>query len=213
LYNLPVAMEHWVEINLEVDIAAQDGILLDVLRPYAQKLESRGELVTYHYFREPEIRFRLRLKNNSSRRNQERALARIASSLVRKKLVSEWHFGSHGEKGSKYAGEEDRYGKNGWRAAQNYFRDCSDIALILLDLRRRSKLESPLWAKGLGNPWEGGNTNPWREKEEDPLIYHWSRFVHLFSNQLGFNIEKEAELCAKQAENYRRVAREFGMRW
>jgi hypothetical protein len=37
--------------------------------------------------------------------------------------------------------------------------------------------------------------------------------VHLFSNQLGFDIEREANLCEKQSERYRRVAREFGMKW
>ncbi len=97
--------------------------------------------------------------------------------------------------------------------AQDYFRDGSETALRLLDLKRRSQLESPLWAKGLGNPWEGGQRNPWREREEDPLVYHWSRFVHLFSNQLGFDMEEEADLCEKQAERYRRVTKEFGMKW
>ena len=49
-------MEHWVEINLDADFSVQDGILLDTLRPHVRRLEKEGELVTYHYFREPEIR-------------------------------------------------------------------------------------------------------------------------------------------------------------
>ena len=142
-----------------------------------------------------------------------RNLARIADGLVRKKLVSEWHFGRHGEKGVDYTGEEDRYGQNGWKVTQDYVRQGSETALRLLELKRSSKLENPLWAKGLGNPWEGGENNPWREREEDPLVYHWSRFVHLFSNQLGFDMEREAELCQRQAEQYRRVTKEFGMKW
>ena len=44
-------------------------------------------------------------------------------------------------------------------------------------------------------------------------MFHWSRVVHLFSNQLGFDVVKEVELCTKQAERYRRVVGEFGMNW
>jgi Lantibiotic biosynthesis dehydratase C-term len=206
-------MEHWVEVNLFADSAAQNGILLDVLRPYVRKLEKNGALTTWHYFREPEIRFRARLKSEAAKKRQESTLSKMADSLVKRKLIREWHFGNHGEKGAVYTGEEDRYGKNGWKAAQDYFRNGSETALELLELRRRSRLESPLWARGLGNPWEGGKRNPWREREDDPLVYHWSRFVHLFSNQLGFNMEREAELCSKQSERYRRVMKEFRMKW
>jgi hypothetical protein len=206
-------MEHWVEINLSAEIEAQDGILLDVLRPHVRRLGRSGELVSWHYFREPEIRFRVRVRSRGTRVREEDALSRIARGLVKKGLVSEWYFGRHGEMGSEYTGEEDRYGENGWKVAQEYFRDGSENALALLDLRRGSRLESPLWAEGIGNPWEGGARNPWREKEEDPLAYHWSRFVHLFSNQLGFDMRREADLCERQAKGYRRVVDEVGMKW
>ena len=206
-------MEHWVEINLEGDVAAQDGILLDVLLPHLRRLEQRKDLVTYHYFREPELRFRVRLRTAAKKRREGRAIAKIADSLVMSGMISGWHFGNHGERGVEYVGEEDRYGKQGWKVAQDYFRDGSNTALRLIELKKRSRLENMLWAKGLGNPWEGGERNPWREKEEDPLAFHWSRFVHLFSNQLGFDMEKEAALCAKQSERYRVVADEIGMKW
>jgi hypothetical protein len=206
-------MEHWIEINLNAALADQDAILLDVLRPHVERLKRTGELVTWHYFREPEIRFRVRLRTKAARREQANAISRLADSLKKRRVVSEWHFGNHGEAGKEYTGEEDRYGKNGWQVSQDYFRDGSETALDLLELKRASRLESPLWAKGLGNPWEGGGSNPWREREDDPLVFHWSRFVHLFTNQLGFDMQKEAELCSKQSERYRRVMKEFGMRW
>ncbi len=206
-------MEQWVEINLSADVKVQDGILLNVLRPYVRQLERKGELLSFHYFREPEIRFRIKAEDAKARKRVMSGLGRTAEGLMRKGLVSEWHFGNHGEKGADYTGEEDRYGANGWKVAQGYFRDGSETALRLLELKRQSKLESPLWARGIGNPWEGGDSNPWREREEDPIAYHWSRFVHLFSNQLGIDMEREADLCQKQAEKYRRVAREFGMKW
>jgi Lantibiotic biosynthesis dehydratase C-term len=205
-------MEYWVEVNLDAAVTVQDRILLDVLRPYVEGLERRSKLITWHFFREPEIRFRVRLKTAKERKKQVAAVSKMAESLRKKGLVEEWHFGNHGEAGNRYRGEADRYGRNGWKVAQKYFRDGSETALELLALKRESKLESPLWAKGLGNPWEGGEQNPWREREEDPLVYNWSRFVHLFTNQLGFDMEKEAELCAKQSERYKRVM-EFGMRW
>lgn len=206
-------MEHWIEVNLGAAVEDQDAILLDVLRPHVERLKRTGELITWHYFREPEIRFRMRLRSKAAYRRQTIAISRLADSLKERGVVSEWHFGNHGEAGKEYTGEEDRYGKNGWLVSQDYFRNGSETALDLLELKRDSRLESPLWARGLGNPWEGGRRNPWREREEDPLVYHWSRLVHLFTNQLGFDMEKEAELCSKQSERYNRVMKEFGMRW
>jgi hypothetical protein len=206
-------MEHWVEINLNADVKVQDQILLDVLSPYVRRLEKKGELLSFHYFREPEIRFRVKLRGTRARKREMANLSRIADQLIRRKLISEWHFGSHGEEGVEYVGEEDRYGVNGWKVTQDYIRQGSETALRLLELKRSSKLESPLWARGLGNPWEGGEQNPWRDVEEDPLVYQWSRFVHLFSNQLGFDMDAEVRLCEKQAERYRKVTREFGLKW
>jgi len=205
--------EHWVEVNMSAPLEKQDGILLDVLRPHVLGLRRRGVLVSYHYFREPEIRFRVRLRTARSKGSEERALAKIADSLVKKGLVDEWHFGNHGEKGKAYVGEEDRYGKNGWKVAQDYFNQGAETALRLIALKRRGRLESPLWAKGKGNPWEGGSGNPWKERQGDPLVYHWSRHLHLFTNQLGFDIDKEVRLSEKQAERYRFISEELGMKW
>ena len=206
-------MEHWIEVNLFADLRVQSQILLDVLKPYVDGLKKRGELVTWHYFREPEIRFRVRLRNEKQKTSEARELASLAASLQRRKLISRWHFGNHGRKGQKYTGEEDRYGRNGWRVAQDYFNSGAEVASRLLALRRGDRLESPLWARGLGNPWEGGKRNPWREREENPFFYHWSRFVHLFTNQLGFDMNEEARLCSKQAARYRKLSRELGMKW
>ncbi|MDA4125480.1 MAG: thiopeptide-type bacteriocin biosynthesis protein [Thaumarchaeota archaeon] len=206
-------MEQWIEVNLMAGPKDQDRLLLETLRPYVWRLKRTGNLISWHYFREPEVRFRLRLKNKRSKLKETRVVASMADSLRRRGLVTEWHFGSHGEKGRVYSGEEDRYGKEGWKAAQEYFNHGSETALKLLDLKRNSRLENPLWGKGLGNPWEGGEKNPWRMKEEDPLAFHWSRYVHLFSNQLGFDMEREAEFCSKQSQRYRQVMKEFGMSW
>lgn len=141
-------MEYWIEVNLRADFPVQDRVLLDVLEPYVRKLEEKGKLVTYHFFREPEIRFRVRTRTAEEKEVQRAALSEVAESLVRKGLVSEWYFGKHGEKGEDYVGEEDRYGRNGWKVAQEYFRNGSDTALGLLALRRRSRLENPLWGEG-----------------------------------------------------------------
>jgi Lantibiotic biosynthesis dehydratase C-term len=206
-------VEHWVEVNLDVDLDTQDEVLLDVLRPYARKLKRLGELHSYHFFREPEIRFRFRLASAKSKTKCERELAKMAEALVKKGRASGWHFGNHGEEGKPYFGEEDRYGRQGWKVAQDYFNQGSEVALRLLELRRGARLENPLWGRGLGNPWEGGERNPWREVSGDALAYHWSRYVHLFSNQLGYDMEAEAVLCARQAEGYKRVSREVGLMW
>ena len=206
-------LEYWIETNLFIKKRLQDEILLDIIKPYVNKLEKRKQLVTWHFFREPEIRFRIRLKNKKATNRELKALTALAESLKRRNLVSSWNFGNHGEKEQPYMGEEDRYGRNGWRIAQEYFRSGAETALALLALKRRSKLENPLWAKGLGNPWEGGKRNPWRQRQKNLLVYHWSRYVHLFTNQLGFETTTEANLCSKQADRYRWLSKHIGMKW
>jgi len=206
-------LEHWIEINLFARRRVQDEILLDILKPHVERLQDKGVLVTWHFFREPEIRFRVRLGNANSKTKELQALAKLANSLQKRRLISTWHFGNHGEKGLNYVGEEDRYGRNGWKVAQDYFNQGSEIALRLLALKKQNRLENLLWAKALGNPWEGGKRNPWRERLKNPLVYHWSRYVHLFTNQLGFGIKDEVKLCSRQAVRYRRVMKNFGMNW
>ncbi|HYC11692.1 MAG TPA: lantibiotic dehydratase C-terminal domain-containing protein [Nitrososphaerales archaeon] len=205
--------EHWVEVNLCAELGDQDAILLDTLVPHLKKLREKKTLVTFHFFREPEIRFRVRLNSRKAKTAEKKAIAALARSLQVRGLVTKWYFGNHGEAGRMYSGEEDRYGKNGWQVAQDYFCSGSETALRLLSLRREGRLESPLWAKGLGNPWEGGDRNPWKEREDDPLVYNWSRYVHLFTNQLGFGIDDEARLCARQSERYAKISRELGIKW
>ena len=141
-------MEHWIEINLDAEVSAQDGILLDILRPHVRRMRRSGVVLGYHYFREPEIRFRVRLVSHREKTKEVARLSRLADSMVRKKLVSSWHFGSHGEEGAEYHGEEDRYGRNGWKVAQGYFEDGSETALRLLDLMWRARVENPLWGWG-----------------------------------------------------------------
>jgi hypothetical protein len=206
-------MEHWIEVNLTVDMKLQNQVLLDHLRPYVERLRRNGTLLRYHFFREPEIRLRVKLNSAKAKRAEEKNVKRLAESLVEAGLVSEWHFGRHGEEGEPYSGEQDRYGEKGWQVAQAYFENGAEVALNLLELSRKGRLENPLWAKGLGNPWEGGDKNPWREREENPLLYHWSRYVHLFTNQLGFNVDEESTLCSKQAERYARISKDFGLKW
>ena len=206
-------LEHWIEANLFCPVEVQDDILLGVLLPYVRKLERKGTLLTWHYFREPEIRFRIRLRTKAERSKQRAAFIRIARGLFGKGAIAKWNFGDHGVEGEQYVGEEDRYGKEGWKVAQEYFHRGSETALALIALKKTQKLENPLWGEGRGNPWEGGEANPWRDLRSGPLEFHWSRFVHLFSNQLGFDMVEEAELSERQAERYRRVVKEFGMRW
>jgi thiopeptide-type bacteriocin biosynthesis protein len=142
-------MEQWVEVNLFAKQRVQNDILLDVLKPFVVNLRRRGVVVNWHFFREPEIRFRVRLKSKKAKVETDRKTAALAESLRERGLVSKWHFGGHGEKNRIYAGEEDRYGHLGWRIAQDYFNDGAEVALQLLSLKREGKLENPLWAKGL----------------------------------------------------------------
>jgi hypothetical protein len=198
--------EFWIEVNIDTPVEKQDELLLESLVPFLDTYE--GIWLTWHFFREPELRFRIRAKDKLALSMMKRSLTKGLDGLGLK-----WWYGRHGVKGKQYYGEEDRYGKYGWLVAQDYFHDGAKTALRLIRFKRWGELESPLWSKGKGNPWEGGSKNPWKEREEDPMLFNWSRIVHLISNQMGFNMEKEAELCAKQSKRYKQLVEEQGLTW
>ncbi len=49
------------------ELEDQENVLLRVLKPYVEKLKKSGTLVTFHFFREPEIRFRVRLNSKKAK--------------------------------------------------------------------------------------------------------------------------------------------------
>jgi hypothetical protein len=72
-----------------------------------------------------------------------------------------------------YEGEEDFYGKNGWEYIQKFFHRNTSTAL----------------------EWQFGNFEKSRE-------FYARRYIHLMSNNLGYNYTTESKLYAKMAWRY-----------
>lgn len=116
---------NWIEINIETfDIKTIYKkifpIIIDLLSKYC------FQIYNWHYLYEPEgMRVRFEVF-----RCWGRGVREIKKEL-RKKLKEErldFYFGSHGKKGKKYKGEEELYGKKGFKELKRFLTQSSTTA-------------------------------------------------------------------------------------
>ena len=177
-------MEVWVEVN--VVAAAESNAAL--IRGLVDRIVSgalAGELETWFFFWEPELRLRLRWRDPDRAEACRLLLAAELDASRQRGAIGPWYEGAHGVAGERYRGEADRYGTEVWELVQKDWMNGSEFALLL------AKLEAM-----------GGLSRPRR--------FHWERHVHLFTNQLYGSWEAEVELCLAQALGYLRHLRADG---
>jgi len=139
------------------------NVLLDFIRPTVEELEKQDLMITFHFFFEPEIHFRIRPKEENQV-DQIEAIIKTNLSKIQG-LIEKADF-------SRYTGEEPDYGIEGWQLAQKYFEYCCRISLLNLEVATGRK--SPPSPQYVGNQFNVG------------------KFVHCFLNQMGFDIKSEA---------------------
>jgi len=105
------AYEWWIEVEIYSQNTNQnlnDEILVDLYDNIIQK--ERENILTWHFFREPTLRFRLEVKNQDSRNRIADELDVFLESL---EIVENHYFAIHGERintfDEGYAGERDTY--------------------------------------------------------------------------------------------------------
>jgi hypothetical protein len=130
------------------------------------------EVETWFFFWEPELRLRVRWRRAASAGSAEAALKAHLDALG-----VEWWEGAHGERGRRYEGEAEDYGTEVWQLVQKDWMSASRLALAFAELEPAGRLT--------------------RTRE-----YHWSRRVHLFSNQVFGDWPSEVRLCLAQARWY-----------
>jgi hypothetical protein len=178
--------EAWLEVNVAPSLLLEEQLLIEVVDPLVHS-SLAGELETWFYFWEPELRLRLRWREPAS----EDRLAGVVEAFLNDRQADgafkEWFAGAHGERGKVYAGEAEQYGAEIWPLVQKDWMSGSELALAIV----KSEVGGPLTQR---RDW------------------HWSRRVHLFTNQLYSTKTareawlKEIELCLNQAQGYARHA-------
>jgi len=105
------AIEWWIEVeisSLNINQNLNDEILVDLYDNIIQK--ERENILTWHFFREPTLRFRLEVKNQDSRNRIANELDVFLQSL---EIVEDHYYAIHGERintfDEGYAGERDTY--------------------------------------------------------------------------------------------------------
>ena len=130
--------EHWIEVNIVLgNYDDVETFLVSFIKPLVEKWESEKRILTFHYFLEPDIRFRVRAIDELSK---DYCRAGLENRLKSHNLVEKFEFGRHGDPAAQYEGEQELYGVIGWEIAQKYFEYGSRIALMMFD---RRPLEKP----------------------------------------------------------------------
>jgi hypothetical protein len=169
-------MGEWIEVNLVAAAAIQPPqVLLRIVDPLVHE-QLTDRIDTWFYFWEPELRLRIRWREPHSADANRRELTERLDEACRAGTLKEWFEGSHGRHGGTYRGEAELYGEEVWELVARDWMNASELALAL------ARFES-----------EGRLTQP--------RSFHWSRRVHLFSNQL---LVDEIALCLAQARSYLR---------
>jgi hypothetical protein len=170
--------EAWIEVNL-VPARELDRRLLTELLPELVQGELASAIETWFFFWEPELRLRIRWRDAAAAQTNRGRLVELLERAREEGVVLEWYEGAHGERGLAYGGEAEAYGAEVWPRVQKDWMNGSELALLLAGLDADGALSAP-------------------------LSYHWSRHVHLFTNQLFGSWSAEIELCLNQALGYLR---------
>jgi hypothetical protein len=171
-------MEAWIEVNLVPNEPLDATLLIDAIDHLVHE-ELRDDVETWFYFWEPDLRLRIRWRE-PARTVELNGVLR--SALERDQAAGrfkDWYEGAHGERGKAYLGEADFYGEEVWPQIQKDWMSGSELALLLIKLDRAGALQ--------------------KNRE-----FHWSRHVHLFTNQLYGSWDAEVQLCLNQALGYLR---------
>jgi hypothetical protein len=172
----------WVEVNILPSSPDQrERLLLDVIDQLIhEKLSGRMEIWIYFWESDPpplHLRLRIRWQRPEQSNEYRGELFALLNAAKSGDQLADWYEGNHGVRDEVYQGEDDAYGAEVWEAISRDWMSGSELALTLVKLESNGQLTQS-------------------------LQFHWERRVHLFSNQLGFNLQDEVYLSLRQARGY-----------
>jgi hypothetical protein len=169
-------MESWTEVNLVPARELDRSLLTAIVDPLVHETLA-GQLETWFYFWEPELRLRFRWTDVARAADLRGTCAALLDEHVRSGRLDEWYEGAHGNRGEQYAGEAEMYGPEMWDIVQTDWMNGSELALRLARLEQADALSRS-------------------------RAFHWQRHVHLITNQQFGTWNDEIELCLGQALGY-----------
>jgi hypothetical protein len=177
---MPELSERWLEVNIKPNEEFDRELLFGVVEPLVHE-HFKSDLECWFFFWEPDLRLRLRWRDPAQ---SDELSARVFASLERSEAEGRfkgWYEGSHGRAGERYSGEAGTYGEKEWELHQKDWMSGSELALLLLRLDHDGLFSGT---------------------EFNTLDSHWSRRVHLFTNQTYGSWNAEIALCLAQARGY-----------
>jgi hypothetical protein len=166
-------MDKWIELNvIPTDDSRIDVILSGLVKAYISRLSGSGTRFHWHFFREPDLRWRILASSGAV----DTIKAELHASLTtlektEPQTYSRHFFGAHGVPNKEYPGEEDSYG-DAWELCYKRWEAGSNLALMLCTTRSGERRD-----------------------------FHARRDMHLILNQLGYTRLQEAQLHRVEAEN------------
>jgi hypothetical protein len=168
-----VTNSEWIEVNIPARAHDRERMLLEIVDPLVHE-HLGGQVRTWFYFWEPELRLRIRWADPAHADSGRVDLGTFLDKAKADGKLEDWYEANHGARGEVYRGEADFYGSEIWERTASDWMSGSELALAIVRLDA-----------------EGALTKPHQ--------FHWARRVHLFSNQLWLD---EIALCLHQAHGY-----------
>jgi hypothetical protein len=150
----------WLELNIVLtDESKFNQVLKELVAPYIKRLYKASTFKTWHYFREPNLRWRICGEEyciNFAKKMLDELLSKYER--TKPKIYKSHFFGEHGVIGKEYHGEQELYGNDAWELCYKRWEAGSNLALLLCT-----------------------------STQDKSLPFYYTRDIHLFENQLGFD--------------------------
>jgi hypothetical protein len=150
----------WVELNIILtDYTKFNDVLKKLVVPYINKFKETGKLLSWHFFREPHLCWRI-LSDALSINDFKLNIDKLLNVLEKEKpeIYKNHYYGAFCQEGKEYIDESELYGKDAMGLCYKRWESGSDLALLLC------------------------TANP-----EKTIPFHYTRDIHLFENQLGLD--------------------------
>jgi len=168
----------------------QDHILLTVVKPCIETVESTVGLETFHFLFEPDgLNLRVRAKKVEE---LEKLRNKLNNCLEGSSGISFFE--------SKYTGEEEAFGVEGWKYVQKLFEYGSRISLLNRETRKELETHPEKADDILKNCKIPTKNSPKGQ-------FFDSKLIHCFLNQMGYDIIREAEYCIRRFQGRIEVLR------
>lgn len=126
--------QKWIECNILLKNKSMETFneaLGKYIKPYLDNLRSRGKLVSWHFFREPHICFRILTHEKYAEDiKQELHMILYYEETIESSIIKSHYYGKHSQQNEEYDGEKDCYG-DVWELCYKRWEYGSEIALAL----------------------------------------------------------------------------------